>query len=66
MEATNKDKTFEDDLNDSEQEAESTVVIPSLPTAQEITRYVYDSSYDGLVPNPDNGISVELHCSIAS
>ena len=36
MEATNEDKTFKDDLNDSEQEAESTVVIPSLPTVQEI------------------------------
>ena len=53
MEATHEDKTFEDDLNDSEQAEESTVVIPSLPTVQETTRYVYDSPYDGLVPNPD-------------
>ena len=37
MEATKEDKTSKDDLNDSEQEEESTVVIPSLPTVQEIT-----------------------------
>ena len=37
MEATHEDNTFEDDLNDSEQAEESTVVIPSLPTVQEIT-----------------------------
>ena len=66
MEATKEDKTSKDDLNDLEQEEESTVVIPSLPTVQEITRYVYDSPYDGLVPNPDTGISVELRHSMAS
>ena len=27
---------------------------------------MYDSPYDGLVPNLDTGISVELHCSMAS
>ena len=37
MEATKEDKTSEVDLNDSEEEEESTVVIPSLPTVQEIT-----------------------------
>ena len=37
MEATNEENTFEDDLNDLEQAEESTVVIPSLPTVQEIT-----------------------------
>ena len=66
MDATKEDKTSEVDLIDSEQEEESTVVIPSLPTVQEITRYVYDSPYDGLVPNPDTDISVELRCSMAS
>ena len=66
MDETKEDKTSEVDLIDSEQEEESTVVIPSLATAQEITRYVYDSPYDGLVPNPDTGISVELCCSTAS
>ena len=60
MDATKEDKTSGVDLIDSEQEEESTVVIPSLPTVQEITRYVYDSPYDELVPNPDTGISVEL------
>ena len=66
MEATHEDKTLEDDLNDSEQAEESTVVIPSLPTVQETTRYVYDSPYDGLVPNPDTGVSVEVCHSMAS
>ena len=27
---------------------------------------MYDSPYDGLVPNPDTGVSVELRCSMAS
>ena len=66
MDETKEDKTSEVDLIDPEQEEESTIVIPSLPTVQEITQYVYDSPYDGLVPNPDTGISVELCCSMAS
>ena len=66
MDETKEDKTSEVDLIDPEQEEESTVVIPSLPTVQEITQYVYDSPYDGLVPNPDTGISVELCHSMAS
>ena len=37
MDATKEDKTSEVDLIDSEQEEKSTVVIPSLPTVQEIT-----------------------------
>ena len=37
MEATLEENTFEDDLNDLEQAEESTAVIPSLPTVQEIT-----------------------------
>ena len=37
LEATPEDNSFEDDLNDLEQAEESTVVIPSLPTVQEIT-----------------------------
>ena len=37
MDETKEDKTSEVDLIDQEQEEESTVVIPSLPTVQEIT-----------------------------
>ena len=37
MDATKEDKTSKVDLNDSEEEEECTVVIPSLPTVQEIT-----------------------------
>ena len=66
MDETKEDKTSEVDLIDPEQEEESTVVIPSLPTVQEISRYVYDSPYDGLVPNPDTGILMELRHSMAS
>ena len=66
MDKSKEDETSEVDLVAQEQEEESTVVIPSLPTVQEITRYVYDSPYDGLVSNPDTGISVELHYSMAS
>ena len=37
MDETKEDKTSEVDLIDQEQEEESTVVIPSFPTVQEIT-----------------------------
>ena len=37
MDETKEDKTSEVDLIDPEQEEECTVVIPSLPTVQEIT-----------------------------
>ena len=37
IDETKEDKTSEVDLIDPEQEEESTVVIPSLPTVQEIT-----------------------------
>ena len=66
MQTNDEDNTFEADLNDLEQAEESTVVIPSIPTVQEITRYVYDSPYDGLVTNHDTGAMVELHRSMAS
>ena len=66
MDEAKEDKTSEVDLIDPEQEEECTVVIPSLPTIQEITRYVYDSPYDRLVPDPDTGISVELCHSMTS
>ena len=66
METTDEDNTFEADLDDLEQAEESTVVTPSIPTVQEITQYVYDSPYDGLVPNHDTRVSVELCRSMAS
>ena len=37
MQTTDEDNTFKADLNDLEQAEESTVVIPSIPTVQEIT-----------------------------
>ena len=37
MQTNDEDNTFEADLNDLEQAEESTVVIPSIPTVQEIT-----------------------------
>ena len=37
MQTTDEDNTFKADLNDLEQAEESTAVIPSIPTIQEIT-----------------------------
>ena len=37
MQTNDEDNTLEADLNDLEQAEESTVVIPSIPTVQEIT-----------------------------
>ena len=66
MQRNDEENTYETDLNILEQAEESTVVIPSIPTVQEITRYVYDSPYDGLVTNHDTSAMVELHRSMAS
>ena len=66
MQRNDEENTYETDLNNLEQAEESTVVIPSIPTVQEITRYVYDSPYDGLVTNHDTGAMVELRHSMAS
>ena len=66
IQRNDEENTYETDLNNVEQAEESTVVIPSIPTVQEITRYVYDSPYDGLVTNPDTGAIVELQRSMAS
>ena len=66
MQRNDEDNTYETDLTNLEQAEQSTVVIPSIPTVQEITRYVYDSPYDGLVTNPDTGAMVELRRSVAS
>ena len=66
MQRNDEDNTYETDLNNLEQAEESTVVVPSIPTVQEITRYVYDSPYDRLVTNHDTGAMVELHRYMAS
>ena len=40
IQRNDEENTYETDLNNVEQAEESTVVIPSIPTVQEITRYV--------------------------